>query len=542
MSTTKIVKNKMNLFKTTLMVLALSMGHFLFAQEPVYNWGEPCTNDNLDRQIDQLFSLGDDGFAVLKSKTSAGMSKTYWIEQYSNELKLVATNQVEFAGGIMGDWYDVTEIHVVKGKIYTFIEHWHKDNGQSTLSIRELSVEGTMTEIADLDIINAQKIMNRGKHELSFSQDGSKLVVLSQLPRIKKTNENFRITCFEVDGMKELWSHEKETTWPSEKGYNNEILVNNKGVAMLFKRTWMRPVWEYAIYTLGADGELSTHTDLQLEGRQMEDFKLTFTASDELIAYATITNKGAVSEKRVHGSWFAKFDADMKLETIRQSDWDVSVLTQVGGERLAGKNDPYLKNFTIKDVLFREDGNMLVLLEEMRAEKDMIAGATPIRYNYKWTYGGVLTLALNPESGEMLWSQFFDKKQESKNTEDWDEYGSFVYHLSGNRLFMLWNNTELSVSSIPPANWTEPDGTRYVKHKAFDDKTSHGTFMHVVEEDGSMAYGNRTFGLPLFNMHAGSVFEMSMSARFFFEINGMLVIRATMHNGGKRYRYGFISL
>jgi hypothetical protein len=81
-----------------------------------------------------------------------------------------------------------------------------------------------------------------------------------------------------------------------------------------------------------------------------------------------------------------------------------------------------------------------------------------------------------------------------------------------------------------------------VKHKAFDEKTDHGTFMHVVEADGSMAHENRTFGLPLFNMHAGAVFPMSMSARFFFEMNGMLVLRATMSNGGKRYRYGLVDL
>ena len=524
------------------MVLALSMGHFLFAQEPVYNWGEPCTNDHLDRQIDQLLSLGDDGFAVLRSKTGSGLVKSYWIEQYSNELKLVATNPVDHAGGFMGDSYDIVDIRVSNGKIYAFIEHWLKEYGHNTLAVKELSVDGSMTEIAELDIINAKKLMNRGKHEVSFSQDGSKLIVLSELPGIKKTKENFRITCFEVAGMKKLWSHEKETTWDSEKYYNNDILVNNKGIAMLFKRTRIKSDWNYSIYTLGTSGDLVDNTDLQLGGLEMEDYELRFNAADEVIAYATITNKGAVSEKRVHGSWFAKFDADMKVQTVRQSDWDASVLTQVGGERLANKDGAYLKNFNLKDVLFRADGNIIVLMEEMRAEKDMITGATPIRYNYKWTYGGVLTVALNPTSGEMLWSQFFDKKQVTANSEDWDEYGSFVYHLSGNRLFLLWNNTELSIPSIPAANWTEPDGTRYVKNKAFNEKTSHGSFMHIIEPDGSMAYGDRKYGLPLFNMHDSAVFPMSMSARFFFTINGTLVLRAAMNNGGKRFRYGLINL
>lgn len=524
------------------MVCALSMGHFLWAQEPVYKWGEPSTNENLDRQIDQLLNLGDKGFAILRSKLSTGMVKTYWVERYDTELKLVDTKPVDYQGGVMGDSYDIVEIHVVNGVIYTFFEHWNKDFGHNTLSVRELSLDGSLTVIADLDIINAEKIMNRGKHEVSFSQDGTKLIVLSQLPEIKKTFENFRITCFDVNGMKKLWSHEKETTWPSEKSYNNDIIVNNQGTALLFKKTWMKPEWKYAIFTIGASGDLVENTNLNLEAREIIDHKLSFNANNELIAYATYTTNGSAYEKRVHGSWFGKYDKDMKLETIKQSDWDAAVLTQVGGERLASKSGAYLSNFNIKDLLFRPDGTILVLLEDMKLDREMIAGSTPIGYTYTWNYGGVLTVALDPSSGEKLWSQFFDKKQKTTNTTDWDEFGSFVYHLSGNRLFILWNNTELSISSIPPANWTEPDGTRYVKSKAFDEKTVHGTFMHVVEQDGSMAYGNRKFGLPLFNMHAGAIFEMSMSGNLFFEVGGKLVIRAAMNNGGKRYRFGFIDL
>jgi hypothetical protein len=525
------------------MVLAMSMGHFLFAQEPVYKWGEPCTNENLDRQIEQLLNLGDEGFAVLKSKTGTGLVKTYWIEQYDSNLKLTETNRVDFAGGVMGDSYDITEIHQINGTIYAFVEHWHKAYGHNTIHVRELSVDGKMTDIAELDIINAKKMMNRGKHRMSFSPDGKKLIVLSELPGVKKTNENFRITCFEVDGMKKLWSHEKETKWPSKKYYNQEVFVNNNGEALIFKRNREKSVWYYSIYTIGESGEMTDHSNsLLLEGLEMEDYQFEFNSNNELIGYATITNKGAVSEKRVHGSWFAKFDVNMGLKTVLQNDWDATVLTEVGGERLAGKKDPFLSNFGLKDVLFREDGNILVLLEKVRAEKEIVPGSQPIGYRYEWEYGGVLTLALNPESGEILWSQFFDKVQKTKNGRDWDEYGSFVYHLNANRLFILWNATELSVASIPPANWTEPDGTRYVKHKAFDEKTAHATFMHVIEPDGSMAYDNRKFGLPLFTMHAGAVFPMSMSARFFFESNGMLVLRAAMNNGGKRYRYGLVDL
>ena len=60
----------MKLLTNTLMVLALSMGHFLFAQEPVYKWGEPCTNEHLDRQIDQLLNLGAVSYTHLTLPTT----------------------------------------------------------------------------------------------------------------------------------------------------------------------------------------------------------------------------------------------------------------------------------------------------------------------------------------------------------------------------------------------------------------------------------------------------------------------------------------
>lgn len=40
----------------------------------------------------------------------------------------------------------------------------------------------------------------------------------------------------------------------------------------------------------------------------------------------------------------------------------------------------------------------------------------------------------------------------------------------------------------------------------------HATFMEVIDPNGqARAYADRTFGLPLFHLHEGAVFEMSMT-------------------------------
>lgn len=532
----------MRILAITLMTYALSIGHFSSAQqEPTYKWGPPCTNDHIDRRIDQLMSLGESGFVLLKKFTDNTFTTTYWIEEYSPALKLVGTQKVNFVGGVMGDSYDIEDVQAINGKIYAFITHWEKAYGHNSLSVKELALDGTMKDLGDLEQINAQKLGNRGNYELSFSEDGSKLVVLAELPFVKKTNENMRISCFEVSTMKKLWLMEKELDWPSARAYHNEVTVNNAGGIVLFKKIWMKPLWQYAVYTANGGAELAEYTELGLTGSEIIDHKMLANVDDEIFIYASTSRKPSTLDKIVHGAWFAKFDKDLALKTTSQADWSIDLLTQVLSEREA-KPGAYLNNFNLKDVIFRQDGKLVVLLEQMKRTKDGIPGTQPVKYSYQWGYGGLLALCLNPESGDILWSQAFEKKQSVKNNDTWDDYGSFVYFMKDNRLSILWNNTPLSAPSIPPKSWTEPDGTKYVKHKAFGDKTMHATFLRVIEPDGTLAYANRKFGLPLLHLHDGAVFEMSLNTPFFFELNGELVVMSNMHNGGKRYRFGFIGL
>ncbi len=237
----------------------------------------------------------------------------------------------------------------------------------------------------------------------------------------------------------------------------------------------------------------------------------------------------------MHGSCFIHQKNGASEATVKVSELNAEILAHFGGK----KN--YVEDFQIKDVINRTDGNILVIMEQKKQTRDVIAGSSPTQYQYKWNYGSCMVLCLQPGTGELQWWQKFDKKQESINNSSIDYFGSFVFFEKNNQLFILWNNTELSIASIPPANWTEPDGTKYVKFKAFDEKTKHATFLHIIEPDGTLTYSNRKYGLPLFNLHQGAVFEMSLTTPFVFNYNGNPIVMAMMHNGGKRYRFGFIS-
>ncbi len=203
----------------------------------------------------------------------------FWQEFYDATLKLTETREVKFNVGVMGDSYDLEEILVANGVIYAFVSHWNKGAGENTLSIKELTHDGDLKEIQELESISALKMGNSGMYSFAVSADQSKLLILSELPFEKNTNEKIRLTCYELPSMQRLWQHQEELGWESRRAANNEISVDNQGGAYLFKRIWEKPQWVYELYAY--DGKaLKKDPLLALQGKELTDYKATFNQSN----------------------------------------------------------------------------------------------------------------------------------------------------------------------------------------------------------------------------------------------------------------------
>jgi len=524
-------------------VIALAGALVAQAHEPVYRWGPPATNDFTERRVERLLDLGDQGFVLLRVSQDATTVKHFWLERFDRTLASVGMREVAFNGGVMGDSYDLDEVLTINGKLYAFVTHWEKAAGKHTLLLHPLDPEGVLAEGQVLDVVMAEKMGNNGRFIRALSPDGSKLLVLTELPFEKGTKERLRMTCYATADRKVIWKHEQTLEWEADKGLHNHVAVDDAGRAYLFKKTWQKPVWRYALYATDGKGSWKAHPANQLEGKELTDHRIAIGADGACFVYALYTTEPSAYVKKVHGSWYAGFAADGSLEVDLAKSWPADMVALFSGDRIA--NDAaksHVDDLRIKEILHRDDGKLLLLLEQVESKSSAVAGSSPMQFTYEWNYGDVLALCVEPTTGVPVWWQNLDKRQEVRSSTAQDEFGSFVYALKQDRLYILWNNTDLSVPSIPAANWTEPDGTRYVKHKAFDSNTVHATFMQVIEPDGKLAYADRTFGLPLFHLHEGAVFEMSMTTPFFFDLNGDLVVLAMMHNGGKRYRFGAIAL
>lgn len=523
----------------TLLLVGLFMSVLSLAQEPAYKWAEPNTNNYPARNINKLLSLGDEGFVLLKIDKTQVYRPVYFLEIYNAELKLVDTRKVEFDGGVMKEGFYLDEITVVNDKIYALITKWSKSAQKRTQVIRELSLDGTMDEGVELDFIKAEKMRKSGSFKTAFSDDGSKLLVLSEFPFEKKAMDKIKLTCYSFPAMRPLWSKEKVLNFPSKRSSNHDIAVSNSGEAFVFKTYIEKLKYTYTMYSCGGEDGIIEPNTLKMEGKVIRDYRMLFDEKNQFLFYSTYTNK---TSKYINGSVFVKYNG-VKQTVFERKIWDKSLVAKIEGERRAEKGEEsYLSYVYIKDILFRKDGKMLVLMEQLNHTNKAVAGSSPIQYTHEWHYKDFIVQCLDPVSGNLFWWHSFDKTQDFITNNDQENYGSYIYHLKNDRLYVLWNNQKLTGAAIPAHNWTEPDGTKYVKHRAFDEKTVHGTFMRVIGPDGEDAYSHRKYGQPLFNLHRGAVFEMSLNTNFSFDIKGNLVIMATMHNGGKRYRFGYIGL
>ena len=109
-----------------LLALAMVSCTPVLAQEPVYRWGPPATNDFPERRIERLLALGDQGFVLLRASEDATTVKHYWLERYSSTLEFKGSTEVPFNVGVMGDAQFLDEVTVVNGTIYAFVSHWNK--------------------------------------------------------------------------------------------------------------------------------------------------------------------------------------------------------------------------------------------------------------------------------------------------------------------------------------------------------------------------------------------------------------------------------
>ncbi len=527
----------------TLTFLLLSC--VVFGQEPLITWGKPLTNENVEAKIKRIIRSDESGFYALR-ETNSFLNKKCWIEKFDASYNQVFSKEFDVNEGVMGKSLTYRFMVPSKENFLLFYDNWDKAQMKASLMVRKINLDGELEkDQVELEMMTAQRQINSGNYSAVTSPDKTKLLVLSEFPYEKGSMEKVRLSVFDALTLKKIWSKDITLNNESKRTLNNEILVDNNGNAFMLKLIdGEKQRYDYFLSTINNVNQTwKTNTIFQDE-RLFTSHIFKMDPQGNVVVAGFYSTK---NERKLEGTFYVRCGSDLTAAATSYEPFGVKFLSQHMSEKKAAEPNAFIGEQNIKDLVFLSDGSSILIAEKSNMSTTSYpsaegAAARPItKYSYYYEYGSFFCLEKN---GKIKWSNTLQKSQsELELNEDQNQFGSFVYGVVNDRLFILWNNTRLTPNSIPAQSWTEKDGKEYYKNQEFGDKTHHPTFMYVLEPTGKITYEEKKFGLPLFSMHKNSVFRMSMYPSVFQTVeDGILLMSEMNSNEGKRYKFGKINL
>lgn len=489
-------------------------------------------------------ALGSDatGFYLLRESGPVSQQVTI-IEKYTYAGALVYSRDIPGTTGVMGNSSMHRKTEMSNGKIYLFFEGWDKAKGQNSFSVKTIGEDGTLgTDEIVLETEPAPGQMKSADYSISFSPDGSKLVVLTEKPFVKGGKEELRLQTFSTTDFQSLWKQDLVLDNESEKYPNNDVIADDAGNAYIYKDIKITNKEHiYQLITAGKDGSKTERIDLKLYYPTHHKMKI---GSDGKLVIA-----GMLAEQGSHISnwqavWYLKADADGSILINRTEPLGADMLRMLLPEKQAIAEGAKLSDFVLKDVLIKPSGGILLLAEEQRSTNTAIGQSGPPVYEYNLTYGGVLVLSFDAD-GMRDWNTLVDKRQMERTLDPKLHFGSFAYQLKDNQLYLVWNYTDLRTDA--PVHtfryWVDKSGAKINIDNLFGKEALYPTLLSVINADGSLQYTERSFSaLPLEAIQQPNAFPMAVDPTFFFPTSkGMVILSHMPGPQAKRYKFNTIA-
>ena len=333
--------------------------------------------------------------------------------------------------------------------------------------------------------------------------------------------------------------------------------MDNSGNVYIFKRFTEKSKYKYTLFSCDVATKTWKEDSLGLGENQIAEHSFMFNKNGNAILTGFYYPK---NESDWKGMFYYRFNkTSLALDISKVEPFDAKFLQNFMSESASTKEGASLNNFKLRSVLpMTADGNILIIAEKEQKSQTMLpatTGQTKIKYEYSFTCGDIVVWCIK-EDGSLSWSTIVPKSQTSKTMDLSERWDSFVYGLIKDKLYILWNNVDMTPVGVvvDPEKWTDPDGKTYTYKTAFDraywDKTGanvvrttlHATFIYVVEPNGTLTYANYKYGLPLRNMHKDSPFTMSMNPHVFSTVDDGIILMGGMSSSSNKIKFGKIKL
>ncbi len=529
----------MNRFLTLLFAPLFSIS---FAQEVKVASSQEYTNQFQNAYWTDALGQDDTGYYLLREFGPIS-NTTIVLEKYSPEFKLLYATNIESTSGTFND----SKLHrytaMSNGKVYVFLVGWNKEKQQNSFHVKVVNEDGSVSDqMFDLEIEPATSQMKSSNYRFHFSPDGSKLLVLTEKPFSKGLKETIRLQVFDTDMFSSLWKQDLTLENESERFPSNEIVLDNKGTAFLLKDIKIsNKEHVYQLIVTGKD--FSTLTEINLEGYGLGQRKMQFDQTGHLLINATLVPAGRRNTDW-QAIWFFKTDAKGQVLHHKIEALGSGMLNLVVSSKNAEKTGYVLENYTLKDVLLKSDGGVILLTEEQRQSKTPIAQSNPPVYEHTLFYGNVLIVSFDAD-GNRVWDKVIEKNQAEKTLDPKIGFGSYAYQLKNDKLYLVWNymNIHLEAPLQRYRYWIDDKGTKNNIDNIFGKEAFFPTLLTVIDKDGNFDFRDRTFkSYPLENLQKTNAFPMAVDPAIFFATDkGMVILSHMPGIASKRYKFNTIS-
>ncbi len=514
----------------------------VFAQNVKISSTEEYTNELPNVYWTSVLGQDNSGYYLLREYGSVS-DPSIVLEKYSPSLKLLFSSDIEATSGTINDskLHRLTEMS--NGKIYIFLEGWNKEQQQNSFLVKEVNEDGTLNKneiLLETEPSSGQ--MKSANYSVRFSPDGSKLLVLTQKPFEKGGKEKIRLQVFNTSDFSSIWKKDLTLENESVRYPRNEIIVDNNGVAYLFKDDKLS--LKEHIYSLQTISENQSKIELiNLKNYNVGQKKLMINHSGNLLICGTLVPPGG-ADTDWQGIWYFQANSSGAVLQNKVEPIGRNVLSLLTSQKNAEKEGYVLQNFVLKDILLESNGDVLFLTEEQSESKSIVGESTPPKYEYSLLYGNALVISFD-DAGNTNWATTIDKKQEEKTMDPKKTFGSFAYQLKNDKLYVTWNY--MNIFSDPPLNkfryWIDLNGSKINIDNIFGKEAHYPTLLTVIDENGNFQHRDRTFSsLPLEDIQKPNAFRMAIDPNIFFATdNGIIILSRMPGVETKRYKFNTIN-
>lgn len=307
--------------------------------------------------------------------------------------------------------------------------------------------------LIEIDAIRNATSYDPGAFIFTPNNDGSKLVIVQNIPGIKKGKSLLGLSLFN-EKLEKIST--KGIVLPYDRNMIDfeQVISNSKGdIAMLLKvylpRKEIKPGNEDHIYHLvtlkHGESEVKDHK-ITIPNKRVKHVSILFNQREEIMLLGFIGNE---SSKGITGTVYGTFNFDgEQINRLNETLFPSNILQHFTPEKYINRGEG-VQGISIDKVFLKSNGGIYVISEQYHIERVCNRDARgTLACNYYYYYNSILVHSI-AENGEYEWTKVIPKYQSS--IDDGGIYSSYAAAFKNDTLFFVFNEHEKNFEQTDPS-------------------------------------------------------------------------------------------